>query len=232
MNEADLQNQLDALTKLLVPMGSPKRALAAQNDKSTRYDCLAIRVPVLRQVALRDFALKEHSPRDRLAIHNHIWNHGAYYEVMSIPILYYYAQARKHKLERFQFETIQHWVDRVDDWGHADGLGGILSFFNAQYSADVFPFLKRLNGLPDLWCIRVSIVSLVHYSGKNAVYLSPEEAFPLLEPHLGRREKYIANAIGWVLREYGRKHPEATRDFVEANADAVSPVAMRRYKSA
>ena len=232
MKHLDRQNLLDQLTATLITLGSPKRALAAQNDKSTNYECLAIRVPVLRKVATKDFAQKDLSPKDRLALHDYIWNQASYYEVMSIPLLFYYAEGRKRRLERFQFNTIKSWIDRVDDWGHAGGLGGILSFFNEQFKHDVFPYLQSLNRQSDLWSIRVSIVALVHYSGKNAVYLAADEAFPLLEPHIERKEKYIANAVGWVLREYRRKHPRVTEDFVENRKTKVSSIAMRRYEQA
>jgi len=232
MKQVELQNLLDELTARLVALGSPRRAAAAQNDKSTHYECLAIRVPVLRQVATKDFAQKDLSPKDRLALHDYIWNQASYYEVMSIPLLYYYAEGRKRRLERFQFDTIKNWIDRVDDWGHADGLGGILSFFNEQFKQDVFPYLQSLNRQTDLWSIRVSIVALVHYSGKNAVYLATDEAFSLLEPHLERKEKYIANAVGWVLREYRRKHPNVTEEFVEVRKNRVSSIALRRYEQA
>lgn len=229
MQRLDLQGYLDQLTGLLLLHGDPGRAKAAQKDKSTRFECLAIRVPVLREIATKQFALKDLSSLERLKVHDYIWNNANYYEVMSIPLLYYRAQ--KHRVERFQFDTIQHWVRRVDNWGHADELAVTFSFYNEKFRDDVFPYLQELNRSDDLWRIRISIVSLIHYSGKNAVYLDPDQAFPLVEPHLGDGEKYIANSVGWVLREYAKAYPEQTEAFVQDHKGEISSTALRRMKS-
>jgi 3-methyladenine DNA glycosylase AlkD len=229
MQARELDSYLQRLTDMLRTHAEPRRAQAAQRDKATKFECLAIRVPVLREIATKRFALKELRAEERLEVHDYIWRRAAYYEALSVPLLYY--RARKAKVERFEFDRIRHWIDRVDNWGHADDLGVTLSYYNEKFGGDVMPYLRALNRSGELWRIRVSIVAMLHYSGKNAVYLKPDTAFELIEPHLGDRRKYVANAVGWVLREYAKQHPDATATYVDARRERIAPTALRRMRS-
>ncbi|MGR9463066.1 DNA alkylation repair protein [Rhizobium leguminosarum] len=229
MNPGEAQKYLDLLTKLLLPYGEPWRAKSAQADKATKFECLAIRVPILKRVATQEFDLSQLSQRERLTVYDFIWKNAAYYEVMSVPILYF--RSLFLKVEIYQFETIKYWVDRIDNWGHCDDLAVTYSYFNHRFQDDVFPFLEMLNKSNKLWSIRVSIVALIHYSGKNAIYLSPDRAFPMIDRHLSNKNKYIANVVGWVLREYSKKHPEETQAYIEKRRDRLSAVAASRMKS-
>lgn len=206
--------------------GQPSRTAAAQRDKGSRYRFLAIRVPVLRRVALSEFDLSRYAADHRLRIFDYIWRQSNEYEILSIPLLYYRNKALKIRPE--DFAVIRNWIDRVDDWGHCDDLAAIYSFCCHNWPELVLPFLHKLNGESNLWAIRASIVALVHYSGKNAVYLSPEQVMPLLDPHLVNREKYIANAVGWILREMHKVYPREIEAYVAANAAAISSIARRK----
>ncbi|WP_316227946.1 DNA alkylation repair protein [Bradyrhizobium sp. SZCCHNR3015] len=226
MDIKSARDYLEQLTVLLRGYGEPRRAAAAQNDKGSRYTFFAIRVPVLRRVATREFDLADLSADERLFVHDYIWNHSNDYEVMSIPLLYYRKKALRINDE--WFATIRSWIDRVDDWGHCDDLATIYSYFNHNRPDVVFPFLAKLNRSQDIWRIRTSIVALVHYSGKGSVYLSPAEVLPFLDPHLDNKDKYIANAIGWVLRELSRKYPSEIASYIAKNNDRLTGIARRR----
>ncbi|MEN2712565.1 DNA alkylation repair protein [Sphingomonas sp. NPDC092331] len=228
MEPRDAADCLARLTRLLEAEGEPRRAAAAQRDKGSRYHFLAIRVPVLRRIALSDFDLSHHTPDARLRIFDYIWTHSEEYEVLSVPLLYYRNKGLAIRPE--DFEVIRGWVGRVDDWGHCDDLSAIYSYCNHNWPERVMPFLRRLNGEDDIWSIRTSIVALVHYSGKNAVYLRPDQVFPFLDPHLGNRNNFIANAVGWVLREMHNIYPREIEDYIRENAANISSVARRKAR--
>jgi 3-methyladenine DNA glycosylase AlkD len=44
---------------------------------------------------------------------------------------------------------------------------------------------------------------------------------------LGEREFFIRKAIGWVLREVGKRRPELTFEFLREHRDAVSGLTLR-----
>ena len=228
MTDADKARYLAELTALLVAQGQPRRAAAAQGDKGSAKTFLAIRVPVLRDIALRGFALPGLTPPARLEVWDHIWRTSPHYEVMSVPLLVYLAQGRK--IDPAAFGVIRHWIDRVDDWGHCDNLSGVLSFLNHADKDAVMPYLEALGRSGDIWRVRASMVSLIHYSGKNAVYLTPAEVLPFLDPHLAHPDKYVANAVGWVLREMNHAYPAEIGGYVRANRDRLTGTALRKAR--
>ncbi|NER94272.1 MAG: DNA alkylation repair protein [Symploca sp. SIO1B1] len=226
MDVNDAHNYLEKLTVLLKSYGEPRRAAAAQKDKNSKFTFLAIRVPVLRSVALKEFSLDNFNENERLLIYNYIWNTTRIYEVMSIPLLYYRSKGLGICEEWFM--TIRHWIDRLDNWGHCDDLAVIYSYFCHNYCDIVLPHLRELNESDDLWRIRASIVALAHYTGKGAAYLSPAEVLPFLDQHLGHKNKYVANAVGWILREYNKRYPSEIRSYIDNNQDNISRVVRKR----
>lgn len=217
---------LERLVDLLRSHGEPQRAAAAQRDKGSRYTFFAIRVPVLRRVATKAFDLRGLTARQRLKVYDYIWNHTEVYEAMSVPLLYYRQRGRR--IDDDAFDTLRHWIDRIDNWGHCDDLSTVYSYCNHQNPEKVTPFLREWNASDNIWRIRTSLVSLVHYSGKNAVYLSPEEVLPMLDPHLANENKYVANAVGWVLRETRRRYRVDVDSYITANAGILSNIARRK----
>ena len=75
---------------------------------------------------------------------------------------------------------------------------------------------------------RISIVSLVHYSGKNAVFLPPDKVLPLVSKCLGDVRHYVQTAVGWVLREMGQVYPDEVGSYLETHAPAMSAPAFSR----
>ncbi len=90
------------------------------------------------------------------------------------------------------------------------------------------PQLKAWNAAQSEWERRLSLVSLIHYSGKNAVFLPPDLVFPLVANCLSDRRHYVQTAAGWVLREMGEAFPAATLAFLEANAPLMGAEALTR----
>jgi 3-methyladenine DNA glycosylase AlkD len=53
---------------------------------------------------------------------------------------------------------------------------------------------------------------------------------PLVTACLDDEREYVQKAVGWVLREMGRAHPEEIRAFIDKHGAAMSPAALRRAK--
>ena len=88
--------------------------------------------------------------------------------------------------------------------------------------------LEVWNRAEDQWLRRISIVSLVHYSGKNAVFMPLERVLPLVTACLDDEREYVQKAVGWVLREMGRVYPDAVRRYLEDHAQSIAALAVRR----
>jgi len=213
---------LQQLTALLKSLGSPQRSLAAKADKNSSLEFLAIRVPVLKEVATRSFALNGLDAVQRLRVWDYIWQNSPYFEVMAVPLYHYRSQGMQ--VDPTEFKVIGRWINRVENWSHCDELSYVLSCFTEQNPPRLLPYLARLNRSRNIWQIRASIVSTVHYAGKNSVYLSPDQVFPLLEPHVANKDKYVAKPVRWVLREMHRRYPRETATFANVHAQVLGKV--------
>lgn len=84
--------------------------------------------------------------------------------------------------------------------------------------------LWRLAGSPDLWEQRISVVSTLGLV-RGGRY---EEALLISEKLLGHSHDLIHKAVGWVLREVGKRDIELLREFLEKHA-ATMPRTSLRY---
>jgi 3-methyladenine DNA glycosylase AlkD len=116
----------------------------------------------------------------------------------------------------------------VDNWCHSGALSGLYSRILERYPEEVHPQIQEWNAAEGEWLRRISIVSLVHYSGRNAVFLPPDRVLPLVTNCLGDSRHYVETAVGWVLREMGQVYPDDVSRYLEAHAGAMSASAFSR----
>lgn len=84
--------------------------------------------------------------------------------------------------------------------------------------------LHHLAGSPDLWEQRISVVSTLGLV-RGGRY---EESMLMAEKLLGHSHDLIHKAVGWILREVGKRDIELLREFLEKHA-ATMPRTSLRY---
>lgn len=161
-----------------------------------------------------------------LGVWDELWRESPYGEVLFAAIEYY-RKAPKRQPPGF-WETIRGWIGRVDNWAHADALAGLYSEVLARDVDAVYPQLERWNIAEDEWERRISIVSLIHYSGKNAVFMPLAAVLPLVTNLLEDHRYYVQTAVGWVLREMGNAYPVESREYLVVNGGRMSAAAFSR----
>jgi 3-methyladenine DNA glycosylase AlkD len=166
-----------------------------------------------------------------LAIWDVLWRTSPYGDVLFAAIEAYAPQLRKGQVEGL-WPVLRHWSARVDNWCHADALSGLYSYLLAAQPDAVLPQLRGWNASEALWPRRISLVSLIHYSGKNAVFLRPAQMLPLLATCVGDRRKHVELALGWVLRELARVHADEAAAFLDEHAPRMSARALARARAA
>jgi 3-methyladenine DNA glycosylase AlkD len=124
--------------------------------------------------------------------------------------------------------VVRPWSERIDNWCHSDGLSAIYSRILENYPAEVYPQLVSWNHAESEWLRRISLVSLIHYSGKNAVFLPTKKVLPLVTNCLDDPRAHVQTAVGWVLREMGRVYSHEVTKYVQANAAKMSAPAFSR----
>ena len=219
----------DEVVRALRKIGDARRGAAVAKDRGSAMKHLGIGFPALRKRVKEGFSFYD-LPADKvLAIWDRLWRTSPYGDVLFAALEYYVPRAKK-KVNPTLWPVVRTWTERVDNWCHADGLSALYSWILASEPDAVYPQLRKWNRAEDQWLRRISLVSLIHYSGKNAVFVPPGRALPLVTACLRDEREYVQNAVGWVLREMGHAYPEAVSAFIKEHSATISPVALRRAR--
>ena len=210
-------------------IGDARLGAAIAKDRGSAMKHLGIRFPALRRRVREGFSFYD-LPADRvLAIRDRLWRTSPYGDVLFAALEYYLPRVRKD-VSPTLWPVVRAWPPRVDNWCHADGLGSLYSWILAGDPERVYPQLVKWNRTEDQWLRRISLVSLIHSSGKNAAFVPLDRVLPLVTTCLADERVYVQNAVGWVLREMGRAHPRAVGAYVADHIATISPVALRRAR--
>ena len=211
----------------MTSIGDPELGEAIRRDRGSELQHLGIRFPALRKRVKQGFSFYGLPDEDVLEVWDALWRSSPYGDVLFAALEYYAPLVRK-RVSPDLWPVIRHWSDQVDNWCHSDGLSGLYSRALEAYPDDVYPQLLAWNGADDEWLRRISLVSLIHYSGKNAVFLPPGKVLPLVSTCLDDPRHYVQTAVGWVLREMGQVYPDEIGHYLEAHATAMRASAFSR----
>jgi 3-methyladenine DNA glycosylase AlkD len=217
----------DEVVEALRAIGDPRLGEAIRQDRGSQLEHLGIRFPELRKRVKQGFSFYDLPEEQVLEIWDELWSSSPYGDVL-FAALEYYAPIVRKDVPTGLWPVIRHWSGRVDNWCHSDLLSGIYSRVVERYPDDAFPQLQTWNAAEGEWLRRISIVSLVHYSGRNAVFLPAGLVLPLVSNCLGDSRHYVQSAVGWVLREMGRAYPDEIDAYLETHAAAMSAAAFSR----
>jgi 3-methyladenine DNA glycosylase AlkD len=217
----------DEVVSALKAIGNPRYGAAVAADRVSKLTHLGISFPDLRRRVKQGFSFYALPAEDVRAVWDDLWQGSPYGDVLFAAIEYYAPRLRKRVDSGF-WPVARRWSERVDNWCHADGLAGLYSRALAAYPDEVYPALQAWNAAESEWLRRLSLVSLIHYSGKNAVFLPPDSVLPLVTNCLDDRRHYVQTAVGWVLREMWHAYPAEVRSYVETNAKSLSAEALSR----
>lgn len=217
----------DEVVAALRAIGNPQRGEAIRLDRGSDLQYLGIGFPALRARVKQGFSFSGQPEAEVLAIWDALWRSSPYGDVL-FAALGYLAPIVRKRVPPALWSTVRHWSDRVDNWCHSDALSGLYSrVLEAQFES-VYPQLQAWNASESEWLRRLSITSLIHYSGKNAVFLAPEQMLPLVANCVADHRKYVELAVGWVLRELGHAHPDEVTAFLGRHAARMGSRAFAR----
>lgn len=217
----------DEVVAALRKIGDVRRGAAIAKDRGSSLTHLGIGFPALRKRVKEGFSFYDLPAARVLAIWDRLWRTSPYGDVLFAALEYYVPRAKK-ELSPALWPVVRHWTERVDNWCHADGLSLLYSWILASEPHVVYPHLEKWNHAEDQWLRRISLVSLIHYSGKNAVFVPLERVLPLVTACLSDEREYVQKAVGWVLREMARAHPAEIGTYVNKHSTQMTRAALRR----
>lgn len=215
------------IVQALAAIGNPVLGKAIQQDRGSQLQHLGIRFPELRRRVRQGFSFYELPEENVLEVWNALWNTSPYGDVLFAAIEFYVPIVKK-KVNPVLWPVVRQWSERVDNWCHSDGLSAIYSRILESYPTEVYPQLVSWNHSESEWLRRISLVSLIHYSGKNAVFLQLKKVLPLVSNCLDDPRYYVQTAVGWVLREMGNIYQSEIANYLEVNAAKLSTPAFSR----
>jgi 3-methyladenine DNA glycosylase AlkD len=227
MSSAKFQKYHLEVVQALNEMGNPALGKAIQQDRGSQLEHLGIRFPELRWRVKQGFSFYNLPEEEVLEVWNALWHTSPYGDVL-FTALEFYAPIAKKKVNPTLWPVLRQWSERIDNWCHSDGLSAIYSRILESYPAEVYPQLVSWNHSKSEWLRRISLVSLIHYSGKNAVFLPPENVLPLVSNCLDDHRTYVQTAVGWVLREMGDVYDSEIIKYIEIHAERMSTPAFSR----
>ncbi len=177
---------------------------------------LGIKVPAVRKVARRyaGLPLKEIGKLVRSEMHEHRMT------ALLILVGYYVKtdETGKERAVRFYLEN----TSRINNWDLVDITAPrIIGDYLFERPKGL---LYRLAGSASLWERRIAIVSTSTFISKGEY----DDALRLSEILLGDPHDLIHKAVGWMLREVGKREPGVAAEFLDRYCTAM-PRTMLRY---
>ncbi len=217
----------DEVAAALTAIGNPALGEAIRRDRGSGLQYLGIRFPALRARVKQGFSFSPLPEAQVLEIWDALWRTSPYGDVL-FAALEHYAPIVRKQVPPGYWPVLRGWSERVDNWCHSDMLSGIYARVLQARFGEVYPQLQAWNVSQNEWLRRLSLTSLIHYSGKHAVFLPPEQMLPLLANCAADHRKVVELALGWVLREVGHVYPDEAAAFLERHAASMSSRAYQR----
>ncbi len=217
----------DEVLRALQALRHPSLGTHMAKDRGSSLKYLGIRVPALRRRVRQGFSFYDLEPTTVLAVWDDLWMGSEWADVLFAAEEYYRPIVRK-RVDAAYWPVMKRWIARVDNWAHSDVLSWTYSRLLEADPEPVMPVLERWNRGEALWPKRVSIVSLIHYTGKNAAFLTPDDVLPMVDRCAEDRRQPMQKAVGWVLREMWHAYPKEIERYLVANAGRIAPSAFTR----
>lgn len=227
MNRVQIKKYHLEITKALTAIGNPVFGKAVQQDRGSKLKHLGIKFPALRRRVKQGFSFYELPEEQVLEVWDSLWNTSPYADVL-FAALEYYLPIVKKQVPANLWSVVKGWTPRIDNWCHSDGLSSLYSRILESDPKEVYPQLVEWNHADSEWLRRISLVSLIHYTGRNAVFMPLKKVLPLVSNCLADERYYVQTAVGWVLREMGQVHQSEITKYLETHAGRLSTPAFSR----
>ena len=202
-------------------VGTPERAVSEKAYLKSDLAFLGVTVWQTRDV-VKAVCREESLDHDRLvALVETLWATSIFDRRQAAVML---LELNPKLLTRTDVPLIERLLRESLTWALVDGLAGDVVGGLNKADPNVEPILDRWAADPDFWIRRSSLLA----------ELVPHRAGASLEPFLRRadlmldeKEFFIRKAIGWVLREVGKKRPAEVVAWLAPRTARASGVTMR-----
>jgi 3-methyladenine DNA glycosylase AlkD len=203
--------------------GTPARAAAERAYLKSRMEFAGVTVPETRRIARAFVPRRPAAPRDRLlAVATGLWARPLF-ECRSAAAMLLADHAGV--LVPADAALVERLIRDSGTWALVDELAPAVMGPLVERYPELTAVLDRWAADEDFWVRRAALLSLLRPLRRG------EGDFDRFARYAGmmlaEREFFVRKAIGWVLRETGRRRPDLVAAWLESRAGQVSGVTLR-----
>ena len=149
---------------------------------------------------------------------------SSYHEHRLTALIILVDRFKSTRNEQFRKEIIDFYLKNtkyINNWDLVDTSARILGEYVENRDEDL---LLKLSHSRNLWEQRISIIATSHFIGENKFDLTLKISENLLQ----HNHDLIHKAVGWMLREVGKKDISIEREFLDKHYKSM-PRTMLRY---
>lgn len=214
---------IDDLSSRLRRVGTPERAAGEQRYLKSTLTHLGASLPDTRRVV--GGFLEDHAALDtagRLALVPCLWNRDVYeLRQTAVNLL----ERSRDDLDAEALDLVERLIRDAHTWALVDPLAINVAGAVALRDARGWTSMDRWIVDREMWLRRAAVIA--HLPAVR----SDRAAFARFADHadtvLDEREFFIRKAVGWVLREAGRRDPDLVVGWLEPRIDRASGITVR-----
>ena len=220
----DADTLMASVVERLREAGSPERAEHEKAYLKSDLEFLGASLPCIRSTAV---ALHQQMPElahgDLVALVEALWGAGIHeLRMTAVELLDLY----RDRLSPLDTPFLERLIRQSGTWALVDGLAvSVTGDLTERFPDALHPVLAAWAQDDDVWLRRASLLAYLPGLRRGGGYF--ERFAALADPMLGDDRFFIRKAIGWVLRETGKKRPERVIEWLEPRLHRASGLTVR-----
>jgi len=204
--------------------GSADRADGERRYLRSELTHLGVPLPVLRRIAQQLLREQQLALPQRLLLVEELWR-APVYELRQAAVQVLVGSSEE--LDVSHLSLVERLVRQSRTWALVDPLATTVTGSILRRHTEAHPVLDRWIADPDFWVRRAALLA---HLGPLRAEPGPETFAPFAahaDRTLDEREFFIRKAIGWVLREAGKRDPALVTGWLAPRTQRASGVTMR-----
>jgi len=202
--------------------GTPARAVGAKAYLKSSMEFCGVTMPQIRQILGEVTRGRSLSREDVLAVSGQMWNRPLFEGRLAALIL---LTRHAGELRAGDAVLVERLIRQAGTWALVDDLAGKVMGSLVERYGELGATLDRWAADDDFWIRRSALLALLGPLRRGDGDF--ERFGRYADSMLAEREFFIRKAIGWVLRDTGRRRPDLVAGWLAPRAARASGVTMR-----
>ncbi len=210
--------EISSFIQQLQRLGNSEKALSVQRYHKSSREHWGVPLPICEQLT-RDLS-KGIKNTELVQLAKDLWDTNLFDPMMCAAKILSLPQLKPSKV---LWETILHFLQRVDGWALEDSLCHA-AWKCVLADQDLLDEIEEWTRNSNFWMRRASLVYTLPFAKPGR---DPERCLRWASGYVADPEWFIQKSIGWWLRVLGKYNPERVILFLEAHWQQLKSVARK-----